>query len=309
MSVRLNDMTDETIIRSIGIDNNSMEKTLHGRSDFPVAVYNTTLSNFHLGYVDWHWHKELQFCYVTSGKVDFSVGAEHHVLNEGEGIFINSGHIHTARPADSPDDSFVCLDFDPKLLSVFAGSVFESNYVRPYIGSFAFSAQELRPDIQWQKSILDRLLHIANLYQSETDYYEYEVMKELITVWTLLLSNISAEITFGGGTTKNKLIKEIIDYIQQNYADEIRLDDISNAVSYSTGECCRAFRAGTGKTIFGYIKEYRVKRSMDLLVNTGLSVSDIAYSTGFSSTSYFIKCFKEISGTTPLRYRSETKNL
>ena len=147
MSVRLNDMTDETIIRSIGIDNNSMEKTLHGSSDFPVAVYNTTLSNFHLRCVDWHWHKELQFCYVTSGKVDFSVGAEHHVLNEGEGIFINSGHIHTARPADSPDDSFVCLDFDPKLLSVFAGSVFESNYVRPYIGSSAFSAQELRTDI------------------------------------------------------------------------------------------------------------------------------------------------------------------
>ena len=87
--------------------------------------------------------------------------------------------------------------------------------------------------------------------------------------------------------------------------DEIRLDDISNAVSYSTGECCRAFKTGTGKTIFGYIKEYRVKRSMNLLVNTDLSVSDIAYSTGFSNTSYFIKCFKEISGTTPLKYRSE----
>ena len=66
MSVRLNDMTNETIIRSIGIDNNSMEKTLHGSSDFPVAVYNTTLSNFHLGYVDWHWHNELQLCLVTT---------------------------------------------------------------------------------------------------------------------------------------------------------------------------------------------------------------------------------------------------
>ena len=68
----------------ISIDRISgQELTRHGTEAFPVMVYRTVLRENVLGYVNWHWHRELQLCIVTRGEVDFYVGDRRHRLREG----------------------------------------------------------------------------------------------------------------------------------------------------------------------------------------------------------------------------------
>ena len=73
--------------------------------------------------------------------------------------------------------------------------------------------------------------------------------------------------------------------------------------TFSPAECCRQFRRTTGETIFSYIRKCRLEYGMHLLLNSEQPVSDIAYAAGFSSTSYFIQNFRELTGTTPHQYR------
>jgi AraC-like DNA-binding protein len=68
----------------------------------------------------------------------------------------------------------------------------------------------------------------------------------------------------------------------------------------------RKLKALTGLSASEFIRSQRLKSSTKIMENSDLSVSEIAYSVGFNSPSYFIKCFKEAYGLTPTEY---VKNL
>jgi len=70
---------------------------------------------------------------------------------------------------------------------------------------------------------------------------------------------------------------------------------------------CRFFKGVTGTTLTEYVLRTRIDRGMEFLSNSSLSVTDIAYKTGFSSHSYFDRVFKRLKGVTPLEYRRRLK--
>ena len=106
---------------------------------------------------------------------------------------------------------------------------------------------------------------------------------------------------------ENAVAQKIIDCIHRGYDRRITLSELADAVSYSPGECCRVFKRVTGETIFSYLRSYRLTRGMELLRDTDLSVSRIAYDIGFCTASYFTETFKARLGVTPLQYRKESQ--
>ncbi len=59
-------------------------------------------------------------------------------------------------------------------------------------------------------------------------------------------------------------------------------------------------------TPYNYLIEYRIKRSIELLNTTGLSVTDIAVNVGFNHVNHFIQSFKKSQGMTPKEFKSGT---
>ena len=57
----------------IFIDQNKKERTRHGTIEFPLAIYTEHIKENILGFIEWHWHDEMQFCVVTQGAVEFEV--------------------------------------------------------------------------------------------------------------------------------------------------------------------------------------------------------------------------------------------
>ena len=97
------------------------EETRHGSFALPLAVYTTVIRRNVLGFVNWHWHEELQFCLVTRGAVEFHVSETVLSLSPGQGIFINAGQLHMARDGDG-QGAYLCLDFHPRLIAGTAGA-------------------------------------------------------------------------------------------------------------------------------------------------------------------------------------------
>lgn len=77
----------------------------------------------------------------------------------------------------------------------------------------------------------------------------------------------------------------------------------SKAIGMSRMQLHRKLNAITGHSTTAFINSQRLKASLPLLEKSNTTVAEVAYASGFSSPSYFIKCFKEVYGHTPNKYR------
>lgn len=291
-------------ISQLPINPEGMETTAHGSPAFPLAVYHSVMRRNVLGHTPWHWHKELQFCVVTRGGIRFFVNEKQYLLLPGDGVFVNSGCLHMAKPLNDPDSAYICLDTDPRLIASFPGSALEERYVAPFLPDPAMGDRLLSPGVPWQREILERIARAYDLFEGRGFGYELRLSILLQEMWLLLLEHRPREETVPPGRRQeNGAVQGILAYISRNYSQRITLQDVARAAAFSGSECCRMFKRVTGETIFSYLRSYRLARGMELLRDTRLPVSRIAYDTGFCSTSYFIETFRAAQGMTPLQYR------
>ncbi len=99
------------------------------------------------------------------------------------------------------------------------------------------------------------------------------------------------------------LVFSLIDIFEKEYQSSLTLDDLCQRLSLSKSKLLTSFKYATGKTPMAYLAEVRMKHAMDLLATTDLSITDIAYLTGFPDSNYFIRKFHQHMGTTPLKFR------
>ena len=105
---------------------------------------------------------------------------------------------------------------------------------------------------------------------------------------------------------KNRM-KSIIDYIYENYKNNIRLEEISFKANLSASHFAHEFKRETGMSFISFVNDIKLKKSTELLMSTNLSIIQIAIELGFSDQSYFIRKFKSKYGVTPFEYKKISK--
>ncbi len=100
-----------------------------------------------------------------------------------------------------------------------------------------------------------------------------------------------------------KFIKKVLEIIEAHMDDEsFSIEELSREVGYSNMHLYRKIKALAGQTPSQFLRTIRLKRAAALLSKESDNVTQIAYSVGFSSLSYFNKCFKEQFGVTPGKF-------
>jgi AraC family transcriptional regulator len=107
---------------------------------------------------------------------------------------------------------------------------------------------------------------------------------------------------YTGGLAKSKL-KQTIEYIHDNLTEGFSLQAIANYIGMSQYHFARMFKQSTGMTPHQYLIESRLEEAKKLLANTDLTISEIAYRTGFASQSHLTSQFRKHLSTTPKAYR------
>lgn len=290
---------------NIVTNKNKKEVTQQGSFEFPITIYKIKVSENILGYIDWHWHEELQFCIVTKGSINFNVDGDSIILSEGEGIFINARQLHQVKNYKESDSSYIYLAFHSDFISSFTGSIINIKYIQPYIDNPGINYCILKNDIEWKSVILNNISKIYEEYNKKEMGFELQIFILLIEVWNILIKSYFVSIPNDNVRNNSSYIKNIISYICNHYMDKIELNDLAKEVNLSKSTCCREFKKYMSCTIFEYIINYRLVVSSNLLITTNESISDIAYQCGFGSTSYFIEKFKMKTGVSPSIYRKQ----
>ena len=99
------------------------------------------------------------------------------------------------------------------------------------------------------------------------------------------------------------LVNAVKRLISDNLAALPGLAEIARSVGTYREKLSQVFREQTGMTVFGFIREERIRRGEELLKDTDIDVQDIALLIGFNNAGNFATAFRERMGVTPSAYR------
>lgn len=100
-------------------------------------------------------------------------------------------------------------------------------------------------------------------------------------------------------------ISDIVSFISDNALNKITIDDICKQSNLSKYHLCRIFKENIGVTIGDFIKSRRLSAAKQMLANTNMSITSIAYKCCFTDSSFFSKTFSKEFGITPTAFRAK----
>ena len=138
-------------------------------------------------------------------------------------------------------------------------------------------------------------------FNSNIDHFQN---LEDLSVWVSNMLQRFISLTFEFEKVKHAdMVYKVIEFIKNNYHRHISLEEIA-AISYmSKTYLSTLFKKETGYSISEYINSVRVGRAQSLLLDSELSIVEIARMCGFEDQSYFTKVFRKITGITPKKFR------
>lgn len=285
---------------------NQFQKELkqHGNEQFPFLVSYQKLSEYESGSFMWHWHPEIEITYVQKGTMCYKVNHMVYHLKEGDIVFNNSGALHSGTMENQKDCAYIPVTFDSRLIYGFFQSTVNSKYVDPVIQDSMLPAICIDQSEPWHKPFREYLLRIIDMDEKKPDFYELDITICLQSMWRLLLEHITYEPQ---ASRENSLeydrIKKILSYIEENYQNKITLNDIAGHIHLCESECTRLFKRHMNTTLFAFLQEYRIERSLEFLQDDQ-PVSAVADKAGFSDPNYYSKVFAKIKGCSPREYRN-----
>lgn len=152
----------------------------------------------------------------------------------------------------------------------------------------------ISPDSADKIRLMDCISRIEK-YINETEKFSDTIVKCSVVELLHIINTIkSKNVKF----RSNGNINEIINYINENLSNDIKLDDIANYMFMSKYHICRIFKEHTGLTVNKYITNKRIKLVQDLYAN-GYSLTDACSKAGFSGYSSFYKAYINETGKSP----------
>lgn len=164
---------------------------LNSNSDFPYLVleaYGKKSYPVNKGFGIMHWHEDLQFIYVWNGKIGLRTLENFVEIMEGKGVFINKNVIHLIEADEN--SRYTSFIFPEYFLEFYFGSPVKS-MVKGIVEMESLPFYLFDRGKEWHNNVLKSLRILAEYEKNKTDFYYYEVLVQLVTMWLEIRKNIS----------------------------------------------------------------------------------------------------------------------
>lgn len=284
-----------------------LEEVRHGSAMFPLEYYHCVFP-FGLGNLPVHWHKEFEITHVRKGTCSYQIDLETYQIQEGDFLLLPPEMLHGT--GEDPKKEFITDSF------VFRMDMLESQ------GQDSCTARFLAPLNRGQLRfpvyipagspstglLRDSFERIRRIFLEKPFGYELEIKAELYHFFFLLYSHVPYQRTDLEHQEITRKLKVVIQFIQEHYQQTVTVRELAEVCHFSEYHFMRFFRQHMKMTCIEYLNQYRLEMAARQLVQTDLSVTDIALETGFNNISYFIRVFKKKFGITPREYRSYSRS-
>ncbi len=245
-----------------------------------------------------HLHKEIELIYVINGSVNVFVSDNKSHLKEGDIILINSNTVHFIQTMDKSMISNIYISYEmiSKMMGE-EGIVFWCNSVGSNETEYETLCDLIRQIIllELNKSS-ERIFELHARYFQLIDYL-VQNFKISTSRW---LENASI-------TNERYKIREVLEYIDNNYQHDISLNMLADKLYLSASSVSRIFKRETGIKFPDYVNQIRLQHAVGELLYTNKTITEIAVDNGFSSPSAFNRIFRDKYSTTPTQYKKSMR--
>jgi two-component system response regulator YesN len=126
---------------------------------------------------------------------------------------------------------------------------------------------------------------------------------EIIFIFDEIITELTRFIDNGAFPEKNPEIRAAVEFMEQNFHQDLTLSDIATAVAISPGYLTKLFKERRDQTVMDFLERIRIGEALKLLKETNQSIKEIASRVGYRDPNYFSKVFKKVTNSSPTEIR------
>jgi len=232
----------------------------------------------------WHYHPELELIYIEEGSGKRHVGNHLSYFSEGELLLIGSNLPHYGFESKLNDENKEIVIQISNIFEMAQLGISYHGKTKIVIGEHLKKMQTMAP--------FEKLLGLIRVFHILSTSQEYTI-----------LNATGPSLQVKGDD--NLRIDKIYEYVRNNFASKISVDQVAKEVNMTVPAFCRFFKKTTNKTFVQFLTEFRVAHSCKLLSYQSQSVMEVAFECGFLNLSNFNRAFKKITGKSPSAFRQQ----
>ena len=253
----------------------------------------------------WHYHPEIEIVFMLESTGKKYIGSSISDFHPGDLCMIGSFLPHYYKN----DDEYLRNDSGLRAKSMvvhfnvdFIGNEF---WETPESYNIKMLLERSKRGIQFSKET-------ASLLKSKVEgMFELDGMGRLLKFLEILdemakskdIEYLSTDAIQIRNEVDSDRIKKVLEHVSENFRNQIRLDDVAQLANMSESAFSRYFKKRTRKTFSNFLTDIRIEYACKLLQNDKMSISQIAFDSGFYNLSNFNRQFKSLKKITPLAYR------
>ncbi|MCQ2432921.1 MAG: AraC family transcriptional regulator [Clostridia bacterium] len=240
------------------------------------------------------FHEDLEIKYYTEGTSTLLINNVPYPVRAGDVVIVNPYDIHATIPLNGERAVYHLYMLSPDFFG-------ERNNAAPDLRRELLDQGLSFTHVIHGDSVLCDLLSQINEEYKNPDTYSDMMTKSLLSAFFIRLlrcytTEDSAFVRRRDLSRYGNQISEALRVIHTDYARSFTVEDLSKMCGMSKYWFCHIFKEMTGRSPIEYINWYRVKVADALLDSSGCSISEAAAATGFSTASYFCRCYKKYNG-------------
>lgn len=140
----------------------------------------------------------------------------------------------------------------------------------------------------------------SDIYEQMASFYSIEEYKQHINE---IFTAVGQQLKEQGSTRKDEIVNFMVNYVKDNYSQDIYLESIADELGMSSNYLSHFFKDYMGVSFSDFLGKIRVEKAKEMISTTNKSINSICFEVGYINVNSFIRSFKKFEGITPGRYR------
>lgn len=235
-----------------------------------------------------HFHEYYVIGFIEKGQRYLVCKGVEYIINPGDLLLFNPYDTHSCEQIDGKTLDYRCLNVNTEVMKKVMLEI-QGQKSLPYFQKNVLFHSEISANL--------KELHM-NILREDKEFKKEELFLYLIEELIQTNSNLAIQPTKMETTQEIQLV---CDYLEENYAKTIKLEELSKLTGRSKYQLLRSFTKQKGITPYSYLETIRINQAKNFLED-GKKPIDVTFLTGFNDQSHLTKSFKRRIGLAPKQY-------
>ena len=244
-----------------------------------------------------HTHTSCELMYVLEGELEITVNETTHHITPNTLVLIKSRQHHKVK--------FVSDGIYRRYIAMINPWELRKQLVRPDLFAMLTDISEDGIVTVKNAALIPQFKRMTDIFENGANIFsELSSALEIISV---IYEQLKPQKESHSESTGKQLVRNVREYIEKFYADNIKIADIAKGNFISEGYLTHTFKAETGMSPREYLSHIRCTRAYELIRHTEMKFSAISSVTGFCCANDMSRKIREYYGLTPTKIRTETR--